>query len=114
MSSRTEQLGQVIWGEIRSKEQKMNPALNELGWGEIGDNTSLAVIKAIETLGATDLDDPEFALSRVLDGKRRIKPEEVEELRQAGPKLIEKALLSPDVDREGFRKLGFGNKKTFT
>jgi len=53
-------------------------------------------------------------LSRVLNGKRRIKPEEVEELRQAGPKLIEKALLSPDVDREGFRRLGFENKKTPT
>lgn len=108
MSSRTEQLRQVISGEIRPKEQKVSPALEELGWGEIGDNTSLAVMKAIETLGTTGFDDSEFALSRVLDGKRRIKPEEVEELRQAGPKLIERALLFPDADREGFKRLGFG------
>jgi len=108
MLSRIEQLRRVISGEVRPKEQKVNLALNELGWGEIGDNTSLAVIKAIETLGTTDLDDSEFALSRVLNGKRRIKPEEVEELRQAGPKLIKRALLSPDVDREGFKRLGFG------
>jgi len=111
MLSRIEQLRRDISGEVGPKEKKVNLALEKLGWGDEGDNTSLAVVKAIETISITDLDDSEFALSRVLDGKRRIKPEEVEELRQAGPKLIKRALLSPDVDKEGFRRLGFENKK---
>lgn len=48
-----------------------------------------------------------LVLTSSTGGKRKIRLEEVEELRETGVGLIERALLAPNADIEGFSRLGF-------
>lgn len=106
-------LGRLDTDAQRAREERVDFTLKALGWGEGGDKTPLAVLKAIDTIGEKNLTNPnEIALNAVLGGKRKIRQEEVEKLRETGMRLIDRALLSPDVDAEGFSRLGFERQGT--